>query len=828
MTSPDGITWTARAAAEANQWRSVCWSPGLTLFCAVSDNGTNRVMTSPDGITWTARAAADAVYWRAVVWSPGLNLFCAVAQTGAAGTKWIMTSANGIDWTIRGAVQPANFLAVAWSPELSLFAAVSSSNKVFTSPDGITWTERAPSENNLWYSIAWSPEMGLFVAVSLGGTNRVMTSPDGITWTARAAAEANEWLSIAWSPALNLFVAVAATGTNRVMTWDPADMLAIGNNGSVLAVIVGKNKCLSSANGIAWTSRVIPAGTYYGVIYANGLYVAVGDGVVATSTDGVTWAARTPANTNTWRDLVYAFSLYIAVASNGNDRVMTSADGITWSVQTAAADFALSYLDGPTSYLIRDQAKVHYLWRDEVSTLHTDGDTTLPQWNLGYLESTDDPPTTREDAYYKIYLQKAPVRLDITDGDKIHFTPYWSIDPTKTIDAMMQVSEHLNLKKSPSWWQDIRSIIMFNSTEGGALPSTIERVAAYTPLVSTGFDGNLSPAVNNLQAFAQAMDDLDLTGGAGAIPISTAENDFQIGGVGGTLGTWVKKTFAQTITILRASLDSIYAAAAHLHTTYILHSLATAANDFLVASGSGAFVKKTLAEVKTILGLGTAAYTAATDYAVAAKGVTNGDSHDHAGGDGAQIDHGGLAGLSDDDHTQYIKHSLATAANDFLVASGAGAYVKKTLAEVKTILTMATGEATLGAAYSITGLAGVFEDSGLSVALPAAGTYLVTAEVRGQLKGNAGTAWWLSAEFYNSTDGAAVTNSERLIVLTATTAVLFQMTCPLSALVTVAAGKTIKLYVCRDGTGGASWTTSNIQGAAAAGQTQMRYIQIMK
>ncbi|MFA5379435.1 MAG: hypothetical protein WC455_27005 [Dehalococcoidia bacterium] len=50
------------------------------------------------------------------------------------------------------------------------------------------------------------------------------------------------------------------------------------------------------------------------------------------------------------------------------------------------------------------------------------------------------------------------------------------------------------------------------------------------------------------------------------------------------------------------------------------------------------------------------------------------------------IDHGELTGLSDDDHTQYIKHALATAANDFLIASGAGVYVKKTLAETQTIL----------------------------------------------------------------------------------------------------------------------------------------------
>ena len=40
--------------------------------------------------------------------------------------------------------------------------------------------------------------------------------------------------------------------------------------------------------------------------------------------------------------------------------------------------------------------------------------------------------------------------------------------------------------------------------------------------------------------------------------------------------------------------------------------------------------------------------------APSAQGVTNGNSHDHAGGDGAQIYHGGLGGLADDDHSQYL------------------------------------------------------------------------------------------------------------------------------------------------------------------------------
>jgi len=54
--------------------------------------------------------------------------------------------------------------------------------------------------------------------------------------------------------------------------------------------------------------------------------------------------------------------------------------------------------------------------------------------------------------------------------------------------------------------------------------------------------------------------------------------------------------------------------------------------------------------------------------------------------DDSHIDHGRIQGLSDDDHTQYIRHALTTAANDFLVASGSGAFVKQTLAETLTTL----------------------------------------------------------------------------------------------------------------------------------------------
>lgn len=47
-------------------------------------------------------------------------------------------------------------------------------------------------------------------------------------------------------------------------------------------------------------------------------------------------------------------------------------------------------------------------------------------------------------------------------------------------------------------------------------------------------------------------------------------------------------------------------------------------------------------------------------YAASADGVTNGDSHNHSGGDGAQIDHGALGGLGHNDHSQYLLRNGGT------------------------------------------------------------------------------------------------------------------------------------------------------------------------
>jgi hypothetical protein len=76
---------------------------------------------------------------------------------------------------------------------------------------------------------------------------------------------------------------------------------------------------------------------------------------------------------------------------------------------------------------------------------------------------------------------------------------------------------------------------------------------------------------------------------------------------------------------------------AHGVDTKIPKSLATAANQFLVSSSAGSWVIKTVAQIKTLLGLKSAAYTESSAYATAAQGTKADNALPKTGGTMAGI-----------------------------------------------------------------------------------------------------------------------------------------------------------------------------------------------
>jgi hypothetical protein len=131
----------------------------------------------------------------------------------------------------------------------------------------------------------------------------------------------------------------ANTGIQRGVVYGNGVFVAVGAAGSVQ----------SSTDGTTWTNRTTAnTSLQAGVVYDNGVFVSVGtSGAIQTSTDGTTWTNRTTANTNNQLGVAYGNGVFVSVGTGG--AIQTSTDGTTWtnrnSIITIDSD-AVAYGNG--------------------------------------------------------------------------------------------------------------------------------------------------------------------------------------------------------------------------------------------------------------------------------------------------------------------------------------------------------------------------------------------------------------------------------------------------------------------------------------------------
>src|SRR5581483_2391468 len=138
-------------------------------------------------------------------------------------------------------------------------------------------------------------------------------------------------------------------------------------------------------------------------------------------------------------------------------------------------------------------------------------------------------------------------------------------------------------------------------------------------------------------------------------------------------------------------------------------------------------------------------------------------------------------------------------ANQLLTSNGSSA--DPTFQDLPTSV---NGQSVLAANFSITAANGTAQDTALSVTLPSAGTYELTANVRLTFSFSAGTQGYVTCKLPNTTDSTDVSNSERMLYYSATTNFTVMNTTSMRTVVTVAASKTINLYVTRNSA--TTWT----------------------
>ena len=258
------------------------------------------------------------------------------------------------------------------------------------------------------------------------------------------------------------------------------------------------------------------------------------------------------------------------------------------------------------------QINKRLLWRDDSAsvTIYDPGSGSgekYPIHNLGYIPTAGTRPTYKSSPPIGGKSSKLSPNLKYETGDYVTINNH-----TGSFSYRIKVTEIFDANAPMAWYVIVEPIVWFDNTEGGALPSTIEASAPFTPLNTSTFNNNLDSSVNNLQALAEAVDNLEISGYTP--PATTAVNDFQ---VGDGLGGWIKKTLAETKTILGifadAANDGIYYVRRNLGWTNLktytdtlyqptdtdLTAIAelSPANDDVIQRKSGAWTNRTMSQL---------------------------------------------------------------------------------------------------------------------------------------------------------------------------------------------------------------------------------------
>lgn len=286
----------------------------------------------------------------------GAFAFPIYATTAFGGTIAATSNNGGASWTQRTLPATADWYTLAYGN--NQFLAVGNASTIAaTSPDGTTWTQRTMPTGSAWMQAIYGNNT--WVVSGQNSPSVLSRSFDnGVTWE-NVSSGSSGFCGIAYGNGVFVHVQTDANAGNLARysstaatgSWSSAGTLGAAtgwgrvfygdNGGFIVCNNLSGNYVSQSQTGTgSFTLRTLPYSQTWNtcLAYGNGTwaYFAPGTTQACSSTDGITWTARTAPSTASWSSMTYSplDGLFLAVA-NGGTVAATSATGTgTWTLRT--------------------------------------------------------------------------------------------------------------------------------------------------------------------------------------------------------------------------------------------------------------------------------------------------------------------------------------------------------------------------------------------------------------------------------------------------------------------------------------------------------------
>lgn len=307
-------------------------------------------------ISWTKNLDMASYQYNGIAY--GNNKFVVIGNDGI-----IKTSEDGVSWKLAKSGTVQTLSSIIWDGKQ--FIAVGSEGTIISSPDGYNWSARMSGTKEWLTGIAYNGSLYVIV-----GSNKIkLRSNDGVKWyQKRCGSNLNKVASNG-----NIFVGVGGDPneasieiTNDGVNWKILSFLELPFKGVAWGqgrfIAMNEDTILVSTDGLNWSqSCVMQDQMFCNVICSGKDFFLLGENILK-SNNGKTWFELYSKSKYILSDMVWDGNKYIAV---GNGIIVVSTDGLSWKIveDKKSYDFRKIHFNGKQYLLIN--------WLDDETSILT-------------------------------------------------------------------------------------------------------------------------------------------------------------------------------------------------------------------------------------------------------------------------------------------------------------------------------------------------------------------------------------------------------------------------------------------------------------------------